>query len=202
MGQWESTMAFGENPLVAELKQVVTVLQKSIFKYETYVYFPFRLKLVHVCTSKTCMRPVVTSTCPAMSQGSWKVLWQNIFAHAWKALNRPNTKKSKINWLFNDRHHFSPAKPGKNNQQQGSSVDFRWNCDQCCPFANTTGSILEAFFFPSTGRYRGRVPDWQTSIKSEASVWSYLLCKFPLLSIVLKEGRLACDKLMLQSRVF
>ena len=32
-------MAFGENPLVAELKQVVTVLQKSIFKYETYVFF-------------------------------------------------------------------------------------------------------------------------------------------------------------------
>jgi len=35
-------MAFGENPLVAELKRVVTVLQKSIFKYETYVFFSFR----------------------------------------------------------------------------------------------------------------------------------------------------------------
>ena len=30
MGQWESTMAFGENPLVAELKEVVTLLQTEV----------------------------------------------------------------------------------------------------------------------------------------------------------------------------
>ena len=75
-----------------------------------------------MCTSKTCMRPVVTSTCPAMSQGSWKVLWQNIFAHAWKALNRPNTKKSKINWHLNDRHHFFAC---KTREKQSATRTFR-----------------------------------------------------------------------------
>ena len=47
---------------------------------------------------------------------------------------------------------FSLAKPRKNNQQQGNFADFRWNCGQSCPFADTAGSILEAFFFPSTRR--------------------------------------------------
>ena len=66
------------------------------------------------------MRPVITSTC--MSQGNWKFLWKNLFAHAWKALNRLNTEKSKINWRLNDRHHFFPCKTKK---KQSATRKFR-----------------------------------------------------------------------------